>query len=381
MKIAALVIGGILVAAMVAFTASVIASTVALLANPVTWIILAIIAAVALLAIGIYELVTHWGTVWGFIKRISLDVWHWMVDAWHATWNAVMGVVHWAEDNIFRPMATFFERYIVGPMTLWMRVLVGIWEFTWGFLSVVIDDFRKVWDVAWAVIKTVFDTWWAGVRIIFRQVDQYGITPTRNAIHALAEAWDIAWSWIKAVFDTWWAGVRIIFGYVSQYGIQPLRAAISWLGSEWDRIWNGIKAAVSAAWNFLRPILDRISGAISSVVGGIRDIANAPGKFGSQVAHMFGFDAGGWVPGPPGAPQLAVVHGGEYVLSRDMISSVGRGPAVGGTTAQPGMAAALAPIQLTIPVIIGGRTVETLHLELIPAAQRYKARTGTTGMT
>lgn len=46
-----------------------------------------------------------------------------------------------------------------------------------------------------------------------------------------------------------------------------------------------------------------------------------------------------------------------------------------------GSAAPLPPIQLTIPIEIGGKTMQILHLELIPYAQRYKARTGSTGLS
>jgi hypothetical protein len=40
----------------------------ALLANPITWIVLAIVAAVAALSIGAYELYQHWDTVWKYTK-------------------------------------------------------------------------------------------------------------------------------------------------------------------------------------------------------------------------------------------------------------------------------------------------------------------------
>ena len=46
--------------------------TIALLANPMTWIVLAIVAAVALLTLGIYELVKHWDKVADAVK----NVWH-----------------------------------------------------------------------------------------------------------------------------------------------------------------------------------------------------------------------------------------------------------------------------------------------------------------
>jgi hypothetical protein len=85
------------------------------------------------------------------------------------------------------------------------------------------------------------------------------------------------------------------------------------------------------------------------------------------------------VPGPAGAPQLAVVHGGEYVLSRDMIAA-GRGPSVSGMTPQPAMAASAhaEPVVIENRLYVDGRE---LHIALIPHAQRYKGRTGTTGLS
>jgi hypothetical protein len=127
----------------------VIANTVAMLANPMTWIILAIIAAIALLAIGIYELVKHWSTVWGFIKRIALDVWHALVDAWHWTWNVIKSVVWWIHDNIVQPIVNFFDKYFVKPLKIILNGFAVFFKFVWGFLSVVLKDFGDFWASVW----------------------------------------------------------------------------------------------------------------------------------------------------------------------------------------------------------------------------------------
>lgn len=64
---------------------------------------------------------------------------------------------------------------------------------------------------------------------------------------------------------------------------------------------------------------------------------------GMTIPRVGGFAEGGPVPGPPGAPQLAVVHGGEFVLSREMLARsrehamvmAGASGWGGGTTLQP----------------------------------------------
>ena len=71
-----------------------------------------VIAGIAALAFGIYELVTHWKTVWSTIKRVAADVWGWLKQGvaslradldhgWHAilsgvetAWNAIRDFLH-----------------------------------------------------------------------------------------------------------------------------------------------------------------------------------------------------------------------------------------------------------------------------------------------
>jgi hypothetical protein len=40
-----------------------------------------------------------------------------------------------------------------------------------------------------------------------------------------------------------------------------------------------------------------------------------------NVGKVAAFAEGGWVKGPPGSPQMAIVHGGEFVLSQDMLKN------------------------------------------------------------
>jgi hypothetical protein len=110
-----IVLGGILLAALVpaivATTMSVWAFTAALLANPVTWIILGIVALIAvivLLAMN-WDNIVHWiGDVWnGFIGWITPSV-HAIGDAFSNVFNGISSVV----QGVFNAVVDFIKGYI-----------------------------------------------------------------------------------------------------------------------------------------------------------------------------------------------------------------------------------------------------------------------------
>lgn len=74
--------------------------------------------------------------------------------------------------------------------------------------------------------------------------------------------------------------------------------------------------------------------------------ASSPGGGGSRVKA---YATGGWVDGPKGAPQLAVVHGGEFVMSDDMINGNGL-PAGGSVGGFGGAVSAPAPAGGTVVI-------------------------------
>lgn len=68
---------------------------------------------------------------------------------------------------------------------------------------------------------------------------------------------------------------------------------------------------------------------LAKVIAAGQSLAN----IARQTKDRRTFDEGGWVPGPKGAPQLAIVHGGEFVLSADMLAGKAASPATGGGSA------------------------------------------------
>jgi TP901 family phage tail tape measure protein len=382
-KIAALVIGGVLVAAMMAFTYSVIANTVAMLANPITWIVLGIVAAVALLVVGIYELVKHWGTIWKWIKDISLDVWHALVTAWNAAWRAVAGVVLWIWSNIIKPIVDFFWNDLIKPLIAYFTMWWHVVEFVFDIVSAIAKVWMTAFSIAFHAVADVILWWWHHVtEPVFNLLWKWAIVPTVALIQWLGRIWMDVWNSTAHQLSVAWTIIKQIFGWLNTNAIQPTWTLIKEFGAGWAKVWEGIGNALMWVYNrTIKPTIDLIMRAIHAVESAWNSIQSGPASAAKSVTGFFGFSDGGPVPGMPGQPMLAVVHGGEYVLSRDMIArgrvgvgGPGDGSSIGSGTPRQGGG----PSTLVAHLYIDGTRFHTAY---IPVAQKYKERNGQTGLS
>ena len=140
----------------------------------------------------------------------------------------------------------------------------------------------------------------------------------------VAQNWSSMWNWITTAARNsvnWIVGVAM---WIYNNGFLPLWNALIGFWNFWQSLWDGVSAIISDVWNnYISPVIGWIEDAIRTVSGAISTvshIASSVGGFIGKVGSFLGFEEGGHVPGPPGKAMLAVVHGGEYVLSTDMLS-------------------------------------------------------------
>lgn len=209
----AAIIGVLLVAAFIAWTASIWASTVALLANPVTWIILAIIALIAAVVL----LVMNWDAVVAWVS----DVW--------------AGFIGWITD-VTENLAKWWTDLWAG-FGAWVQ---SVWD---GFIGWIRDLF--IGYVSWlmATGRGISD-WWNG---LWSGVFNWG-----------KSVWDGYVNWVLSVF-------RGFLGFMSDIG----RGLTSW----WNGLWSGLGDFVGSAFrnvaNFvvggLNTVIDLVNGAIAGI--------------------------------------------------------------------------------------------------------------------
>lgn len=163
----------------------------------------------------------------------------------------------------------------------------------------------------------------AGLVIAYQKSETF-----RSIVQAAFGAVGAAASFLSNVFSTAFGWIKDHLNFVL-VAIGPIGVAILLLKENWSTAWNAIKTALQTVWGIVKPILDAMSsgldkiadaaGKVTGAVGKVKDAAGGVvggvgGAIGGALGKIPFFDDGGVVPGPIGAPRLAMVHGGETVL-------------------------------------------------------------------
>lgn len=241
-----------------ATTAAIVAEDAATEANPITLIIMAIIAAVALLAFGIYELVTHWKQVWGAISDAASAVYHAVIlpvfDGIKAAWNAVVAAFHAVYNAVLKPV---FDAIATAVRA------VGA-AFSWLWNTILHPVFTFIGEAASIVAKIILAVMIAPIVIAIRVLGPVFTWLYQNAIKPAFDAIAAAASWLyqnvfKPVFDAIGAAVRWVYENV----LLPI-----WVGLKAE--WKLLEDAANWLYlNVFKPIWDAIGTAIRWVYDNI----------------------------------------------------------------------------------------------------------------
>lgn len=198
-----------------------------------------------------------------------------------------------AFDNIVRGIefvVGFFAEHwpqiaaIVGPVFEQVKNIVDTaMDVIRGVINLVLDLIAGDWSGAWNDVKGILDTIWTGIQ---RTIEN-GIEFIKGVLGAAIPAFlEVAGRLGGALKDGLVAGLKAGADLAVDLGRQLANALIGIINSQ---------------------VIDSINRGLEFEVLGVN--VNAP-----DIPHIPSFDKGGIVPGPLGAPTLAVVHGGERVV-------------------------------------------------------------------
>lgn len=237
--------------------------------NPITLIIIAIVALVAAV-IYAYKHFDWFRTAvqvaWDWIKKASLWAWNKVLKP---VFNFIGKIVMWLWNKIIKPYFKFIVAYwkMVGriAMWLWHKVISPVFSaiakiFTWLYRNVVKPVFNAIVAVVkffWKVAEAIFLTAVAFVRNvlapIFRWLYNHTVKPVFNAI--------------KKVIKLTWLGVKIVFNAIVGFLRKTLGPIFRWLYDKVIKpVWDAIKKTISWVWNHgIKPAFDAVKKGVSAI--------------------------------------------------------------------------------------------------------------------
>lgn len=259
-----------------------------LAANP--WV-LVLLAAVA---VG-YLIYRNWDTItkaigaaWDWVADKATLVWGYIRDFIGEVWNAIYAAVSW---------------YV----NLYVNVVTTAWTWIQNITSTVWNTITSFFEAFWPILLGIMT---GGVGLIVGLVIQ-----NWDAIWAKTqEVWNAVVSFTEGILST-------IADFIDRWIVQPIQRVLDLFGSlpgAAAAAWNGVQSAVANVADGIVALIEKIKNAAKDALGPLGDLADKGGSLIGggidAIGGALGFDTGGVVPGPTGAPTLALVHGGETIL-------------------------------------------------------------------
>ncbi len=253
---------GVVAAALTALTIATVAQTVAqwalnsaILANPLTWIIVGIVAAIAAVVAIIIVVIEYWDQIVAAVKSACSAV----VSALQAAWDWVAGIFSsiagWVNANVIQPVVNFF-------IGLWTK-LQEIWNTICNVIQVAFMLIGSIISAAVDIITLPFQFIWENCKEYVFAAWEWISEKVSTAIDTVSGIISTVMEAIRTTFSTIWEGIKNVVATVWDWISDKVSTAVNAVSNVVSSVFNGIKSTATSIWN-------GIKSAISTVVNGIK---------------------------------------------------------------------------------------------------------------
>lgn len=299
---------GVLAAALLVAAAAQWVMNSALLASPITWIIIgigAIIAAIVLLIanwdsvwpvlVGAWDaIVDAWNTAWEWIKGFFSGLWESVttfvagipeaiMNFLSGAWDTISGFFTWMWDGLVNFITGIPDMIMNGLGTLWdllgqtwaaaweaikailygalvglLFILIGIPQIAWKFLTELWNDLPAIWAAIWNGITTFFSNVWNGLVNTVKSIGSAAVNFAVSMWNAIPGVWNSIWNGITSFFSNAWQGLLSTASSIGSSIVSFISNLWNSIPGLWNSAWNGIKSLVTSAmtgmWNGVKEI-------------------------------------------------------------------------------------------------------------------------------
>lgn len=269
---------------------------VAMSANPIALVVIAIAALVAAFVVlwnKSEAFRNFWINLWDNVKAVASTAWEAITGFFSAAWDtikAVWDVVLGYFQTLWAGIQTTFSvvsEVLSGFFSAAWNAIKAIWDFVVGYYQGIWNGIKAVFIVVSSVLTSFFSAAWNGIKAVWNAVVAYyqgiwdGIKAVFSVVSSvLTEFFSAAWNGIKGIWDAVsgyfsgiWESVKSVFSGVESWFQSIFSAAwtavqgvFSNFGSFFQGLWDTIKSTFS---NLGSSLSDAIGGAVRSGLNGV----------------------------------------------------------------------------------------------------------------
>lgn len=300
----------------------------ALFASPITWIVLAIVALIAIIVLIATKTTwfqTAWkytwnavkaafSFVWNGIKLVATSIWNFLITKWR--WViAFFGPIGWL-ILLFTRWRTVWNAVKAVASAVWgwlkaagravWRVLVAVWN---AIRSGVAAAWRGTWNIVRAVARTV----WGWIRTAARAVGRAVVAAWRWLRSAVPAAWRATWSFVKRVGAAVWGWIRGAGRAVARAVVAAWRWLRSAVPAAWRATWNFVKRIASNVWGWIRGAARAVGRAVIAAWRWVKSAVPAAWRATWSFVKRIASNVWGWIRSAARAVGRAVLAAWNWI--------------------------------------------------------------------
>lgn len=291
--------------------------------NPITWIIVGVVALIA----AIVALVMNWETVVGFLTQVWGGFVGWFTGVmdgflgwWGGVWDGFLGTV----NSIWTAIGSFLGAVWAGIAAV---VMVGVHAVVdpivngvtsvWNFISAVFTNIGNfiagVWNWIASLVGNIIAAFvqthgdqiaaiWNNIVAVFTAIGGFFIGVWTWYVGIITGALQAVWGVISAIFTAVWNFIAGVFTAIGGFIGGVWGGIVGIISGAVSAVWSAIVFGFTAAWNFIAGIFGAVGsflggvwgGIISGVSGMIGNVLGVLGGLGGQILGVLS-GAGSWL--------------------------------------------------------------------------------------
>lgn len=231
-----------------------------------------------------------------------------------------VGVVFTAIGGFFTTLWDTISTFFINAWAKIVNFFTPLYEFIKSILTAYWNIFSYIFNAIYTVVAFVVQGIWSLIQIVFWAIYEF-IAPTVQAIwQVISDAFNAVWTTVSTVLGNVWNTVTEKFTAISGTIKSVFGEVVGWFGTKIDGLWTKVTDITSKIWNAFVEMATKIKEALTSIKfphislgSGTTNVAGHDVSY--PKINVDWYEQGGWVKNTG----LAVVHQGEYVLSKDML--------------------------------------------------------------